>query len=72
MPETIQEAKARHEERLMALPGVVSVGIGLDAHGKPAIIVGLVNAKAKTSIELPRTVEGYPVVTQIVGPARAQ
>ena len=72
MPETIQEAKAKHQERLMALPGVVSVGIGLDPDGAPAIVVGLINPEVETALELPKTIEGYPVLTQIVGPVRAQ
>ena len=72
MTETIQNVKAKHQERLMALPGVVSVGIGLDADGKPAIVVGLVDPQAQASLELPQTLDGSPVISQVIGPVRAQ
>lgn len=72
MPDTIQHVKAKHEDRLMALPGVVSVGIGLDADGQPAIIVGLADRQAEASLELPETLDDYPVVKQVIGPVKAQ
>jgi len=37
MPTSVQEARAKHEARLMAQPGVVSVGIGRDADGTEVI-----------------------------------
>ena len=72
MTETIQNVKAKHQERLMALPGVVSVGIGLDADGKPAIVVGLASPQAEASLELPQALDGYAVISHVVGPVRAQ
>ena len=38
---TIQEVKAKHADRLLAMPGVVSVGIGQDPDGQFVIVVGL-------------------------------
>jgi hypothetical protein len=69
---TIQEAKAKHESRVMAIPGVVSVGIGLDAQGNPIIVVGLDGPRPETVEKLPATLEGYPVQWRIVGPVKAQ
>ena len=66
----IEEVKARHAEALLAQPGVVSVGIGLDEDGRPAIIVGVEREDAAAS--LPRTLEGHPVRVRGVGPVRAQ
>ena len=40
MTETIQQ-KTKHESRLMAISGVVSVGIGQDYTGKSDIIIGV-------------------------------
>ncbi len=72
MPASIQEVKAKHSDELMAQPGVVSVGIGKDAEGNPAIIVGLDRARPETEAEIPDSLEGYPVVTRVIGPIRAQ
>ena len=41
MSQSIKEVKAMHEASLLALPGVVSVGIGRAKDGTSAIIVGL-------------------------------
>jgi hypothetical protein len=69
---TIQGAKTKHELRLLAMPGVVSVGIGLDSRGNAAIIVGLDGPRPETVEKLPKTLEGYPVQIQIIGPVKAQ
>jgi hypothetical protein len=69
---TIQEAKARHVQRLLALPGVVSVGIGRDAQGREAIVVGLDRARPETQARLPAELEGYQVRVQVIGPVKAQ
>lgn len=72
MTPTIQEVKARHEQDLMQLPGVVSIGVGRDAHGRPAIVVGLDKPRPETQSVLPQTLEGYPVRIEIIGPIKAQ
>jgi hypothetical protein len=68
---SIQQVKAKHENRLMAIPGVVSVGLGQDKDGHMAIIVGLDRARPDIEDQLPRRLEGYPVVVQIVGSIKA-
>ena len=69
---SVKEVKAKHTARLMALPGVVSVGIGRDRDGQPAIIVGLDGSHPETAEKVPRVLDTYPVVTQVVGPIKAQ
>ncbi len=59
----------RHRHRLMALPGVVSVGLG-EEEGEPVIIVGL--RRAGRPEGLPSRLEGLPVRTRLVGVVRAQ
>ncbi len=72
MPPSIQEVKKKHEARLLALPGVVSVGIGRDKDGNSAIVVGLDRKRAETEAQVPSFLEEYPVLVQIIGPIRAQ
>ena len=72
MPLTIEQVKAAHERELLAQPGVVSVGIGRDDQGRPAIVIGLDKANAQTQAALPRVLEGYAVRTEIVGTMRAR
>ena len=68
---SIEETKARHASRLLELPGVVSVGIGRDEAGRPAIVVGLVDPPRAEETGLPQTLDGHPVVTRVIGALRA-
>jgi hypothetical protein len=72
MSPSIQEVKKQHEADFLNLPNVVSVGIGLNPKGDQAIIVGLDRPNPATETKIPPTVEGYPVVVQIVGGLKAQ
>lgn len=72
MPRTIQEVKARHQDRLLALPGIVSVGIGQNPDGKPVIIIGLERQHHRTKARLPETLDGYAVRVDIIGQIKAQ
>jgi len=72
VPLTIQEAKARHAPRMLALPGVVSVGIGRDGEGREVIVVGLDRARPETQARLPAALEGYRVRVQVIGPVKAR
>jgi hypothetical protein len=69
---SIQDVKAEHASRIMALPGVVSVGIGRDAGGQPILVVGLDRERAETRARLPQELEGYVLKVEIVGDVRAQ
>ena len=72
MSPSIQEVKKQHEAQYLKMTGVVSVGIGLDSNGNQAIIVGLDGSHPETEANLPKTVEGFPVVVQTVGSIKAQ
>lgn len=72
MPLTIEQVKAAHERELMSQPGVVSVGIGRDDQGRPAIVIGMDKANAQTQAALPQVLEGYAVRTEVVGTVRAR
>lgn len=72
MRPSIQEVKAQHAERILDLPGVVSVGIGRDAAGHEVIVIGLDRPRPETQARLPKQLEGYPVQVQFIGTVRAQ
>ena len=72
MSPSIQEIKKRHENQLLTLPGVVSVGIGRDKDGNPAIIVGLDGSHPEIEAQIPRTLDDYPVLIEVIGPIKAQ
>jgi hypothetical protein len=69
---SIQEAKARHEARLLAVPGVVSVGIGRDASDRPVVVVGIRERSAADLERIPAELDGHPVVVRPVGSVRAR
>ena len=72
MSPSIQEVKKQHEARFLDMPGVVSVGIGLDSNGNQAIIVGLDASNPEIEANIPEMVEGFPVNTKIIGSLKAQ
>jgi len=72
MPATIHEVKAKHAPRFLALPGVVSVGVGRDAAGVEVIVIGLDRERPETQAGLPTQLEGYTVRVQIIGAVKAQ
>ena len=47
MTGSIQEIKAKYEQQIIETPGVVSMGIGKDADGKIAIIIGIEHESEK-------------------------
>lgn len=67
----IEDVRERHAGRLMEHPGVVSVGIGRDAEGRAAIVIGLDRERPRTRQALPAELEGHPVRVRIVGRPRA-
>lgn len=70
MAESITAVKAKHASRLMAKPGVVSVGIGLDADGQEIIIIGVDSKDSLDSLAIQQKLGGYPVKTQVIGVVR--
>jgi len=68
---TIQQVKEKHQTALMALPGVVSIGIGL-SEGETVIKIGLDGRHPDTEKALPKALEGYKVISQDIGIIKAK
>lgn len=70
MPSEIDDVLERHATELLALPNVVSVGIGERA-GQPAIVVGVTQRVPSEELEpderIPDTIEGHEVDVQELG-----
>ena len=56
-------AKARHTERLLAIPGVVGTAVGLTRDGRPAVKI----FTARQTAGLPQNLDGVPVVVEMTG-----
>ncbi len=69
---TIQEVKQSHEEELLAIEGVVSVGIGLGDEGDAAIIVGIAGTDTGVHAKIPQSIEGYQVIVRPTGTIKAE
>ena len=67
----INAVLADHADRLMAIPGVVGVYVGLLNDGKtPCLKVMLGKKDQALERAIPRTIEGHPVVTEVTGEIR--
>jgi hypothetical protein len=60
---------ASEEAKLLAIPGVTSVGLGRDAAGGEAVVVGVVDAGVSSRV--PREIGGLPVVIEVTGEVNA-
>ncbi|MDJ0647737.1 MAG: hypothetical protein QNJ60_03440 [Xenococcaceae cyanobacterium MO_188.B19] len=70
---TIEKVKADWEERLMAMPGVMGVGIGLTQDRQKTCIKVYVNRQSSAQADqIPQEIEGYPVEVEVRKPFRAQ
>lgn len=60
-----------HDTELLAIPGVVGVYVALLEDGKtPCLKVMLARKTAETERAIPKTLEGYPVVSEVTGEIR--
>jgi hypothetical protein len=67
----INAVLAAHDRELLAIPGVVGVYVGLlDDEKTPCLKVMLARKDPKLSRQIPRQLEGYPVVTEVTGEIR--
>lgn len=64
-------ARDRHASRLMAIDGVVSVGVGLAEDGAEVVVVGVADTPRSTSVAVPSSVDGVAVEVRVVGHPRA-
>jgi hypothetical protein len=65
----IEDVLARHTEALMAIPGVVGTGQGLQ-DDRPCILVFVKEKTADLERAIPSRLEGYPVRIEEVGEVR--
>jgi hypothetical protein len=63
---TPEEALDRHQDRLMAIPGVEGVGIG-GSDDAPMLVVMVRHGGAAMRKKLPTRVEGFPVKVEVTG-----
>ena len=69
---TIEEVKAGHSPKLMALEGVVGVGVEEDERGEPFLCVMVERKGAPGVSRIPRTIAGFRVEVTEVGAIRAR
>ena len=64
----INAVLADHDRRLMAMPGVVGIYVGLLAdNATPCLKVMLAKDDAQMQRSIPGSIEGYRVVTEVTG-----
>ena len=64
----INAVLADHDKELMAISGVVGVYVGLLGDGKTQCLkVMLARKDAELERSIPRSLEGYPVLTEVTG-----
>jgi len=57
-----------HDRELMAIPNVVGVYVGaLEGTNEPCLKVMLKRELSKQDQQVPKRIEGYPVVTEVTG-----
>ena len=67
----INAVLADHDRQLLAMPGVVGVYVGLMPDGKtPCLRVMLKGGDPALERAIPRSIEGYPVLTEVTGEIR--
>ncbi len=68
---SVREVKRRHERRLMRIPGVVGVGLGLK-DGRDCICVYVAEQSPRILAALPKSLEEVPVEVVVSGPFQAR
>jgi hypothetical protein len=69
--ERVRAVKQLHEQRWLALAGVVAVGIGQRPEGTPQIVVSVEAESERIRREIPESVEGVAVEIKVTGSLRA-
>ena len=70
-PRDINAVLADHDDRLLAIPGVVGVYVGLMEDGKTLCLkVMLSERKPAAEQPIPGSIEGHPVVAEVTGEVR--
>lgn len=73
--EQVNQVKQRHEERLMNLPQVVGVSVGMSANGNGdadgRIVIKVFVSSTNAASDIPGELEGVPVEVEETGEFRA-
>ena len=67
---SIKEVKEKYQDQLMALPGVIGVGIGAE-NNEHVIKVLVIKQTKKLARKIPKKLETYKVVIEETGEIRA-
>ncbi|PKQ20093.1 MAG: hypothetical protein CVT66_06930 [Actinobacteria bacterium HGW-Actinobacteria-6] len=57
-----EQVLTKHAGRLLQVRGVMSMGVGKDSDGRPAIVIGISSEIPDAVGELPETLDGIRVV----------
>ena len=68
----IEKIRAQHETEILAVDGVVSVAIGLNADGKPCLQIGTSLPPDKVRPKLPKAIFSVDVEVIYMGTLEAQ
>jgi hypothetical protein len=69
---TIGKVKETYESQLLAIPGVIGVGIGLTQDRRETCIKVYVDRRvSEAGAEIPKEIEGYPVEVELRGTFRS-
>ena len=60
----VEQVLTKHAGRVMQIRGVMSMSVGRDKDGRPAIVVGVESDAPDACGELPEALDGVPVVRQ--------
>lgn len=71
-PPAVEQVLTRHAESFMRMKGVLSVGVGRTADGRPAVVLGLADPMAASVKDLPSEIEGVPVIHREIGRPEAR
>jgi len=66
-----EAALDKHQDRLMAIPGVAGVGLG-GSEDDPSIVVMVTRGGRDIKDQLPSSLEGYPVRIEVTGEITAE
>jgi hypothetical protein len=69
--ERVRAVKQLHEQRWLALTGVVAVGIGQQLDGSPQIVISVEADPERFRPDIPELVEDVAVEIRVTGPMRA-
>jgi hypothetical protein len=68
----INAVLASHDKKLLAIPDVIGVYVGTLEDGRtPCLRVMLARKNPESERKIPKRIEGYSVVTEVTGEARA-